>query len=76
MPMLVELNVAKNRLSDFPEKMGELKQLRVLDASYNNFEVIGDRLEYIPNLEDLNLSSNPKLNTGLLYMGESISTPY
>ena len=73
--MLVELNIAKNKLSDFPEKMGELKQLRVLDASYNNFEVIGDRLEYLPNLDDLNLSFNPKLNTGLLHLGKPSCQP-
>jgi hypothetical protein len=49
--------------------MRELRSLNTIDASVNDFVSIGDQLENIPNLEDLNLKDCKLLKTGILDMG-------
>jgi hypothetical protein len=41
--------------------MENLKSCRVIDASYNNFTDVGETLEMMPNLEELNMGENPGL---------------
>jgi len=69
LPQLTILYVQNNKLNKFPDNMRELRSLNTIDASVNDFVSIGDQLENIPNLEDLNLKDCKLLKTGILDMG-------
>ena len=69
LPQLTILYVQNNKLIKFPDNMKELRSLNTIDASANDLVSIGEQLEYIPNLEDLNLKDCKSLKTGILDMG-------
>lgn len=58
-PKLQVLNLSFNRIP--PSHLTELrviKELRILDLSSNDLCTLPEDLSFLPNLEDLNLSSN------------------
>ena len=59
---LETLLVDRNQLLEFPKDMHTMRQLRVLDASFNALTTVGTALDKLPALEDLNLGANPDLD--------------
>lgn len=56
---LEELNVSYNELSgSIPSQIGQLKNLRILNASHNNMTGVPAEIGQLRNLEVLNLSYN------------------
>lgn len=56
---LEELNVSNNRLSgSLPSQIGNLQDLKVLNASNNNFTGVPAEIGHLPKLEILDLSNN------------------
>jgi hypothetical protein len=61
---LEKLVCHRNKLEAFPADMICLRQLRSIDASYNNIRRLGNVLEGLSNLEELNLTNNEALERG------------
>jgi Leucine-rich repeat (LRR) protein len=56
---LTVLNISHNRINgSIQPEIGKLKELRVLDASYNQMTGLPAEIGHLPNLEVLNLSNN------------------
>ena len=60
--VLLELDLRSNFLSELPEAIGELKQLKLLSAGRNLINRLPDALGTLPNLQNLWLEHN-RLNT-------------
>jgi leucine-rich repeat protein SHOC2 len=61
MTSLEKLNCSHNFLITLPERTSEIRSLKVLDASYNNIKSIGNILEELNYLDELNLFQNENL---------------
>lgn len=59
--LLEELNISYNKLAALPEGMFQLKSLSTLDASFNVIVSVGDELESLNLLINLNLMGNDGL---------------
>ena len=62
-PSLEQLLIHRNKLSSLPEGMGNMRSLIILDASFNLIVSVGDELEELFNLQELNLTNNDRLFT-------------
>ena len=59
---LETLLLDRNELTTFPAGMHTMRSLTLLDVSHNLLTDVGQLLDRIPNLETLNLASNPRLD--------------
>ena len=64
--LLSSLYVQQNKIKNFPDGMSDMLNLRILDASDNCIEYVGDKLEHIPRLDTLNLSGNNNLQVSTM----------
>jgi leucine-rich repeat protein SHOC2 len=55
---LEELSIVLNQLSELPENIGQLRNLRLLDASYNRLETLPSSLGSLTRLEAIDVSHN------------------
>jgi Leucine-rich repeat (LRR) protein len=55
---LQTLNISRNRITSIPPGFNNLNELKTLDASHNMIRRIGDTVESIATLEDLNFDGN------------------
>ncbi len=53
------LDLHNNKLSDFPESIIDLKQLKTLKVSNNNLGDINPRISLLPQLVRINIEGNP-----------------
>jgi Leucine-rich repeat (LRR) protein len=56
---ITELQIHNNSLTEIPEEVGELSQLKVLDVSNNNLDGLPSVLGFMSALQKLSLEGNP-----------------
>ena len=66
LPLLEKLLVHRNKIEALPSGMKQLQSLLTINAEYNNLNDIGEELECLPRLYDLNFQHNPNLDTSKL----------
>ncbi len=59
---LPESDIEKNQISELPEKIAELKSLKVLILNSNNLKSLPKSISQLKNLEVLDLALNKNLN--------------
>ncbi|XP_077864431.1 p53-induced death domain-containing protein 1-like [Saccoglossus kowalevskii] len=59
---LTELHLSNNNISSIPEKLSNLRQLKIFDISHNNIKFIPTSIGYLINLTSLDVSYNDITN--------------